>query len=177
MREARIFRVQEFGAACMSVVPRPRGGDWLDDEIRAIKRAGVHLLVSMLTPDEQADMSLNAEAECCHAAGLDFLSVPIPDFGVPSDPVPFEDGVVHAVRTLSQGQSVAVHCRQSIGRSGLFTCAVLVAMGMPLEKAVTTASEARGVPVPESPEQRTWLTANAPRLATLVPKAHKTMPP
>ena len=69
----------------MAIVPRPRGGDWLDDEIRAIKRAGVHLLVSMLTPDEQADMSLSTEAESCRAAGLEYLSVPIPDFGVPSD--------------------------------------------------------------------------------------------
>ena len=167
MSEARIFRVQEFGSACMSIVPRPRGGDWLDDEIRAIKSAGVELLVSMLTPDEQADMSLTAEAECCHAAGMEYLSVPIPDFGVPSDRVAFEDAVAQAVRTLLQGQSVAVHCRQSIGRSGLFTCAVLVAMGMPLEKAVTTASEARGVPVPESPEQRRWLTTNAQRFAAL----------
>lgn len=167
MSEPRIFRLQEFGLACLSIVPRPRAGDWLEGELRAIKRAGVHLLVSMLTQDEQADMNLTAEAECCHAAGMEYLSVPIPDFGVPSDPVPFEDAVAQAVRTLSQGRSVAVHCNQSIGRSGLFACAVLVAMGIPLEKAVTTASEARGVPVSESPEQRRWLTTNAQRFAKL----------
>ena len=167
MREARIFRVHEFGPACMSVVPGPRGGDWLDDDIRAIKSTGVHLLVSMLTPDEQTEMNLIAEAERCHALGIEYLSVPVPDFGVPSDVAPFEDAVVHVVRTLLRDQSVAVHCRQSIGRSGLFTCAVLVAMGVPLEKAVTTTSEARGVPVPESPEQRTWLTANAQRFGSI----------
>ena len=153
----------------MSIVPRPRGGERLDDDIRAMKRAGVHLLVSMLTPDEQAATNLTAEAERCHAPGLEYLSVPIPDFGVPSDPVSFDDAVVQAVRTLSQNRSVAVDCCQSIGRSGVFTCAVLMAMGMALEKAVTIASEARGVPVPESPEQRRWLTTNAQRFANLRP--------
>lgn len=167
MRQASIFRVHEFGSAHLSVVPRPRGGDWLDDDIRAIRSAGVHLLISMLTADEQAEMNLTAEAETCHALGLEYLSIPIPDFGVPTDPLPFEKGVARVIRTLSQDKSVAVHCRQSIGRSGLLICAVLVATGMPLEKAVTIASEARGVPVPESPVQRTWLAANTPRFANL----------
>src|SRR5688572_29251288 len=110
MTEARLFPVQEFGLACMSVVPRPRGRDWLDDELRAIKTAGVHLLVSILTPDEQAAMDLTAEAERRRELGIEYLSVPIPDFGVPIDAMAFDDAVAQAVRTLSQDESVAVHC-------------------------------------------------------------------
>jgi protein-tyrosine phosphatase len=65
------------------------------------------------------------------------------------------------ISALQRGQSVAVHCRQSIGRSGMFTCAVLVALGLPVENAIATASEARGLTVPETPQQRMWLEAHA----------------
>ena len=122
----------------------------------------------MLTPDEQAVMNLTDEADVCRAVGMEYLSIPIPDFGVPIDASWFEQGVAHVVHTLSQNKSVAVHCRGSIGRSGLLTCAALVAMGVPLKKAVATASDVRGVPVPESPEQRRWLAANRQRFANLV---------
>jgi hypothetical protein len=36
----------------LAIVPRPRGGDWLEDEVAHIKRAGVDVLVSMLQADE-----------------------------------------------------------------------------------------------------------------------------
>ena len=36
-------------------MPRPRGGDWLEDEIQAWRRSGVGVVVSLLTPDEIAD--------------------------------------------------------------------------------------------------------------------------
>src|SRR5687768_3564801 len=102
VREARLFRVQEFGLACLSIVPRPLGGDALEDELRAIKTAGVHLLVSMLMPDEQAAMDLTLEAERCQALGIEYLSVPIADFGVPSDSVAFENAVVQVAQTLDR---------------------------------------------------------------------------
>jgi protein-tyrosine phosphatase len=156
-----MFRVHSVGSASLSIVLRPRGGDWLEDEIRALKTAGVQLLVSMLTPDEQAELDLSAEAACCSALGMEYLSVPIPDLGVPTDSASFENAIKKVISALQRGQSVAVHCRQSIGRSGMFTCAVLVALGLPVEKAIATASEARGLAVPETPQQRMWLVAHA----------------
>jgi hypothetical protein len=42
----------------LAIVLRPRGGDWLDDEVDRIKRAGVDVLVSMLQADEAAELGL-----------------------------------------------------------------------------------------------------------------------
>ena len=36
----------------LAIAPRPRGYDWLVDDIRLLKRAGVDLLVSALTHAE-----------------------------------------------------------------------------------------------------------------------------
>jgi hypothetical protein len=44
----------------LAIVPRPRGGDWLDDDIRLMK-AGVDVLVSMLPATEAPDLGLADE--------------------------------------------------------------------------------------------------------------------
>ena len=47
----------------LAIVPRPRGGDWLEDELDQMKRAGVDVLVSMLQVDEAVELGLSSEAE------------------------------------------------------------------------------------------------------------------
>src|SRR5262249_10381855 len=153
-----LFNVYELGLARLSIAPRPRGGDWLIDEIRALKdNAGVRMLVSMLTPEEETELDLTTEAESCEQLGVRHISLPVPDLGAPTDLVSFKSAVKNVISALHAGQSVAVHCRQGIGRSGLFTCSILVGLGLPLEKAIAITSAARGLPVPETADQRGWL--------------------
>src|SRR5206468_1255568 len=94
-RDSSLFHVHSVGPASLSIVRRPRGGDGLADDIRTLKTAGVHRLVSMLTPEEEAAFDLTAEAECCRAVGIDYLSVPVADFGIPADSTPFEQAVTN----------------------------------------------------------------------------------
>jgi protein-tyrosine phosphatase len=54
---------------------------------------------------------------------------------------------------LEEGQNVAVHCRQGVGRSGLVAAGVLMTSGIAVEKAIEIVSAARGQTVPETPEQ------------------------
>lgn len=42
---------------------RPRGGDWLVDEMAGLREAGVDVLVSALCDDEYALLDLSAEAD------------------------------------------------------------------------------------------------------------------
>lgn len=62
---------------------RPRGGDWLLDEIKAIRLADVGILVSLLTPDEVMELDLREEAESCRRQEVIYLSFPIPDRKTP----------------------------------------------------------------------------------------------
>jgi protein-tyrosine phosphatase len=167
MAHAGAFQVQSFGSSLLWVVLRPRGGGHLDEDVRALKASGVSILVCLLTSDEQIELDLRRAAECCRAAGIEYVSVPIPDFGVPTDLKPFEQAIVKAIQAFSRAESVAVHCREGIGRSSLFATAVLVATGIPTEQALVTASNARGLPVPDTRAQRAWLVHNAQRFATL----------
>jgi protein-tyrosine phosphatase len=88
---------------------------------------------------------------------MEFVPLPIPDRQVPQS----EAGVAAVLekldRDLSSGKNVAVHCRQGIGRSGLMAACLLVTKGLDAETAVEQLSPARGVPVPETAEQRRWI--------------------
>jgi len=59
--------------------------------------------------------------------------------------------------TLEEGNKVAVHCRQGIGRSGLIAAGVLLTSGMGVEKAIEIVSAARGETVPETSTQVQWI--------------------
>src|SRR5580693_3849474 len=75
----------------LAIMPRPRGGDWLEDEIQSWRRFGVDLILSLLTPDEIAELSLADEEELCRANGVQFVSFPIMDRGIPSSVEAFSD--------------------------------------------------------------------------------------
>jgi protein-tyrosine phosphatase len=139
------------------IVPRPRGGDWLDDEIAQFKALDLSLLVSLLEHDEAIELGLAEEASLATSVGIDFHSFPIPDRQVP----PFKE-FQHFAETISaalqEGRYVGVHCRASIGRASLLVAAVLVLSGSQPDIAWSQIEKARGVPVPDTPEQRAWLT-------------------
>src|SRR5947208_312172 len=68
----------------LAIMPRPRAGDWLDDEVAGWRNEGIDLVVSLLEKDEVAELELAREPACCQAENIEFLSFPIPDRGVPS---------------------------------------------------------------------------------------------
>jgi protein-tyrosine phosphatase len=143
---------------------RPRGGDWLDDEIAAWRDAGIHLILSHLTPEEESDLGLQGEKNQALQCGLKFLSFPVPDRETPAS---VRDALVNfelVDQALSQGENVLVHCRQGIGRAALSAVCLLILKGISVDEAVRMVSHARGVQVPETVEQRAWIDDFAARL-------------
>lgn len=154
----------------LAIMPRPRGGDWLEDEIQAWRRSGVDAIVSLLTTDEVSDLSLADEGELCRANGIQFFSFPITDRGTPSSGEDFSDLVMKLAERLADGKNVAIHCRQGIGRAAVVAICLLVLSGMDPQAAVQRVSAARGCPVPETPEQRRWIADFAKLLMARLPK-------
>src|SRR5438067_1865308 len=81
--KAELYWIEGPWPGRLAIMPRPRGGDWLEDEIRAWRTAGVEEVVSLLTPDERSELELGEEAGICSAEGLEYLTFPIQDRGVP----------------------------------------------------------------------------------------------
>jgi predicted protein tyrosine phosphatase len=141
----------------LAVGPRPRGGDWLKDDIASWKAGHIDAVLSLLTPDEERDLDLSDEAGEVRMQGMDFTSFSIPDRQVPRSEAKLSEVLEGVTRALSTGKNVLVHCRQGIGRSGLVAGCLLVKNGMSPGAAVDSVSAARGVPVPETAEQRDWI--------------------
>lgn len=78
---SQLYRVDGPWPGTLVIAARPRGGDWLHDEVAAWKGAGVHSVVSLITRDEEQDLDLNSEASEAARQGLAFLSLPIPAQG------------------------------------------------------------------------------------------------
>ena len=150
----------------LAMAARPRGGDWLKDDLATWKRAGIDAVLSLLTPEEERDMELRDEAGEAQTQGMEFASFPIPDRQIPRSEAKWVELLEKLTRTLSEGKNVVVHCRQGIGRSGLVAACLLVRRGISPGAAVEMVSGARGVSVPETPEQRDWIDHYAVSLAT-----------
>lgn len=145
---------------------RPRGGDWLEDEMVAWRRAGIDTVLSLLTPEEEQELDLKREAHEAKARGMKFASLPISDRQVPNSESEVSAALDRVDADLAAGKNVVVHCRQGIGRTGLVAACLLVAKGLTPEAAVRTLIAARGVPVPETVEQRDWIDHYAAVLAS-----------
>lgn len=140
----------------LAIVARPRGSDWLNRDIKAMRKDGIDMLVSLLTPSETAELAMEQEGEECIKAGIEFESFPITDRGVPECIEAFAELANRLASKLAIGQNVGVHCRQGIGRSSLLAAATLAAAGMEPMAALKKVAEARGMMVPETSEQRRW---------------------
>ena len=54
----------------LALSARPRGGDWLEDEIAHWQRSGIKIVFSLLTDEEMSDLDLLNEAAEVHAQGM-----------------------------------------------------------------------------------------------------------
>jgi protein-tyrosine phosphatase len=141
----------------LAIMGRPRGGEWLCDEMNSLRRAGVDVLVSLLAPDEIIELELASEPEECAARGIEFCSFPVTDRGVPDNQRAFRIFLDQVLARADAGRKIAIHCRAGIGRSSFVAASLLGLRGMNVDQAFTLIARARGCAVPDTPEQRAWV--------------------
>lgn len=153
----KLYWLDDAWPGKVALSARPRGGDWLEDEIVGWKRAGINTLISLLEPQEEQDLDLQGEAAEIRHQKMEFVSLPIPDRQVPRSEAELASALEKIERSLAGGKNVLIHCRQGVGRTGLVTACLLVKKGVSPGAAVEKLSATRGVVVPETEEQREWI--------------------
>lgn len=149
----------------LAIVPRPRGGDWLDDEMLAMRQAGVDVVVSMIEPFEAQELGLAREEASATQAGMRFVSFPIQDRGTPPNIAQFNQFLTGLELALAEGKRIGVHCRGCIGRSSVVAASLLIRAGTPTAQAWDQIEAARGSPVPDTLEQLEWVAQHIGPLA------------
>ena len=152
----RVYWIEGPWRGRLAIIPRPRGGDWLEDDICGWREAGIDVVVSFLTPEEVNELGLEAEKQSCDTHGIRFISFPITDRGVPTNS---EAAAVvgDLERSLASKETVALHCRQSVGRSSLIAAYLLVRAGEDPRNAFELISSSRQGKVPDTAEQEQWV--------------------
>ncbi len=153
-----IFWIREVTAGRLGIMARPRSGEWLSDEVSAWSRIGLNAVVCLLEASEIRELELHDESMLCQTSGIEFISFPIADRGVPSSARQLAQLVDRVVTLLRAGSSVSIHCRAGIGRSSLVAGCVLLKLGFPAAEIFPLLSRTRGVPVPDTPAQVQWLS-------------------
>ena len=151
-----IYPVPLAAPGRLFIMPKP-SGEWLGEDIAHYRDLGVDVVVSMLEQTEAASLGLSNECVVCADHGVDFLSFPIADRGLPEAEA-FKVLVRDVTNRIEDGQSVAVNCRAGIGRSGMLVSVVLAGFLGTAEEAIQTVSEARGVEVPDTAAQRSFVS-------------------
>src|SRR5690349_5434996 len=89
----------------LAMAARPRGGDWLEDDLSGWKQEGIDTVLSLLTPEEEKDLDLRQEAGEAKRLGMEFASFPIPDRQIPKSEARWSDILERVTRTLTEGQN------------------------------------------------------------------------
>jgi protein tyrosine phosphatase (PTP) superfamily phosphohydrolase (DUF442 family) len=150
-----LFTINRSGPGRLSTMAKPRGGDWLIDEMTGLRVAGVDILVCALTTAELDELDLAEEPQVARYAGLEFVSIPIVDREVP-EPTAALPELQRLAWRLRSGAHIVTHCRFGIGRASLLAAAILVLDGLTPDQAWDQLARARGLTVPDTPAQREW---------------------
>lgn len=150
---------EKIGPKQLGIMARPRGNDWLEDEIKWLKIRQVDYLISLLENSEIWELGLENEEEFCKNKGIQFINFPIPDVNIPKDKNQFLILVDQLVYEITEGKKIVIHCRMGIGRASVLAAAIMIKLGFPREEVFDMIGKHRGLSVPDTTEQKKWTTS------------------
>ena len=153
-----IYWIHKFdNSAKIGIMARPRGDDWLEDEINHLKNNEVGVLVSLLERDEIYDLKLDNEEHICTTKNITYINFPIPDRDIPKQNGDTDKLIGILTQKIDEGQSVVIHCRMGIGRSSIIAASVLLKYKHKAKNVIENISLVRGLKVPDTDKQLSWL--------------------
>ena len=152
------YKVIDIESGVLSVMVKPVPGEYIEDEFIGFARLGINKIICLLEDWEQKELGLASEEELCKKNGIEYLSFPIPDRGLPSTELAL-DLAERIFSEICAGKHIAIHCRAGIGRTGIIAGTILLKLGKSSEEAFSLISEARGIRVPDTEEQENWLAS------------------
>jgi len=115
---------------------------------------------------EEAELCLSHEAVHAASQGIQFLSFPFEDRGIPGDDLAADTLLEDLATFLQDGRAVAIHCRMGLGRAAMLAASLLVRRGWSSEAALAGVASARGHDVPDTTEQRLWVERYHKRISS-----------
>ena len=137
-------------------------GDWRRDlamDLDAIQAWGATVIVNLIEDHEMVDLGVQDAARHM-PAGIDYMRLPIPDFGVPGPEweAQWQVACPQLLDRLCAGESILLHCKGGLGRTGTIAARILVELGSSPEESILAVRLARPGTI-ESREQEAYVRA------------------
>lgn len=152
----------DLGGGRLGISPMPgRGGAYAAD-LQAVLAWGPGLVMTMTTAEELAAKGASGMPGDLASAGVDWLHLPIADFGAPqgTTAAAWTMASARAHGVLAGGGRVLVHCMGGCGRSGMAALRLMVEAGEAPDLALARLRAVRPCAV-EMPEQFAWAALGA----------------
>jgi protein-tyrosine phosphatase len=154
----KIYWIHDFdNGAKLGIMPRPRGNDWLEEEIIKLKKQNIGSWVSLLEQHEITELGLRNQPALCSKHDLEYINFPIVDRNIPEKGTKMDSLIDQLYQKIQNGNSVVIHCRMGIGRSSIIAACVLLKQGFKTEQILQKITSARGLNVPDTDAQIQWL--------------------
>lgn len=169
MMPPRLYQIAHIGCGQLFTMAKPVG-TWIDEEIYALKNAGIEVILSLLTKEEEQELQLQTESAICHSHTIEFFSYPIQDRKVPVDRESLFELVEKIYRLVHSGSNTAIHCRAGIGRASVLAALVMIHHHITAEDAFKIISQSRGLSVPDTKEQYQFVVNYEKWVANKIPQ-------
>ena len=152
-----LYRINLQETGSLSISARPRGHEWLENEISAWSKSGVTHIVSLLEKKEALNLGLRDEAFFSEQAKLSFTNFCIPDMQIPCNSNTFIDLALNLSQEIQSNEWIHIHCRAGIGRSGIMASTILYFLGYEPQEAIDHISHSRNLEIPDTDEQKIFI--------------------
>ncbi|MEM1136439.1 MAG: protein-tyrosine phosphatase family protein [Bacteroidota bacterium] len=126
----RVYWIDNFTTGNVGMMARPKGNDWLEDEIQKLNFYNVDFVVSLLEWNEIQELGLEKEKYFCEQYNIQFIHLPIPDRNIPESNKNFIEFITHLNKALQNAKKIVIHCRMGIGRTSMVAAALLVSQSL-----------------------------------------------
>lgn len=148
---------KEIKENTLGIMARPRGNDWLEDEIKGLANRGIDCLVCLLEYHEIIELGLEKERKYAEENNIDFIHFPIEDVNTPKNENDYLKLIEQLFHILNTDKKIVIHCRMGIGRSSVLASGILIKNGVEPTTVFEKISKHRNLNVPDTEVQKNWV--------------------
>lgn len=159
------YMIIEVARSTLWMMPAPTFVGEVSSTLDLCGELRIKHIVSLVEDNEARFLKLENLSPECFVRKIELLKMPIVDRKPPASIEEFTKLARVCYQLMLAGESIGVHCKSGIGRSGMLICALLGMLGFDLPAALERIRDRRGLAAPNTAEQMDWLHENWSQLA------------
>lgn len=115
------------------------------EALQTLKDAGASALLTLMPTEELLQNEVDLLPEECQLLGIEWFHLPVADEQAPGEAfkAAWEQHHQRIKQLLTEGKTIAIHCKGGSGRTGLIAAQILIECGVPFDEAISEVQSLR----------------------------------